>query len=248
MIMYDAYCFDLYGTLADIRTDERDPKLWQRMARWYAAHGADLQPDAMRLAFFEAIKQAAACSAFAVPEPDIGSAFSLLFSAGGVRAGDALIEETAWLFRRASTRHLRLYAGAKELLAALRKNGRVLLLSNAQRLFTMPEIRLLGLLDCFDAIYLSSELGCQKQDPSFFARVIAEQGLVPSRCIMIGNDPFADAQSARLAGMDAYCIRSAISPENTAPALYDRNRMNLRAAYRDLCKREPERECPGRSR
>ena len=30
--MIEAYIFDLYGTLVDIRTDESMPTLWRRMA------------------------------------------------------------------------------------------------------------------------------------------------------------------------------------------------------------------------
>ena len=37
---YDAYCFDLYGTLIDIRTDESDPALWAALAARYSAEGA----------------------------------------------------------------------------------------------------------------------------------------------------------------------------------------------------------------
>ena len=55
------------------------------------------------------------------------------------------IREAAWAFRRASTTHLRLYAGVRELLKRLREtDARVILLSNAQALFTRPELALLG--------------------------------------------------------------------------------------------------------
>ena len=32
--------FDFYGTLADIRTDEEKPELWEEMAELYASRGA----------------------------------------------------------------------------------------------------------------------------------------------------------------------------------------------------------------
>ncbi len=38
---YQNYIFDLYGTLLDIRTDEDDPLLWDRMAALYSCCGAD---------------------------------------------------------------------------------------------------------------------------------------------------------------------------------------------------------------
>ena len=38
--MYDNYIFDLYGTLADIRTDEEKPYVWEKMGELYGSMGA----------------------------------------------------------------------------------------------------------------------------------------------------------------------------------------------------------------
>ena len=40
--------FDLYGTLVDIRTDERSPRLWARMAELYRRNGAACRPEELR--------------------------------------------------------------------------------------------------------------------------------------------------------------------------------------------------------
>ncbi len=48
---YQNYIFDLYGTLLDIRTDEDDPLLWDRMASLYSCCGADYSPDALKVAY-----------------------------------------------------------------------------------------------------------------------------------------------------------------------------------------------------
>ena len=37
--MYQNYIFDLYGTLVDIRTNERKPSLWKYMAQYMTLHG-----------------------------------------------------------------------------------------------------------------------------------------------------------------------------------------------------------------
>ncbi len=49
--MYQNYIFDLYGTLADIRTDEENPGLWEKMSEIYRALGADYGPRELRRAF-----------------------------------------------------------------------------------------------------------------------------------------------------------------------------------------------------
>jgi len=49
--LYQNYIFDFYGTLADIRTDEESPALWEKMSEIYRAMGADYDPEALKLAF-----------------------------------------------------------------------------------------------------------------------------------------------------------------------------------------------------
>ena len=150
-----------------------------------------------------------------------------------IRRGDTIPQDAKYLrkrraaFRRAATCHIRLYAGAKELLSALRTRGRVILLSNAQSLFTRPELEMLGLADCFDGIYLSSEAGFKKPDPRFYRLALEREGLAPERCLMIGNDPVCDGQGARAVGMNTWVIRSGISPRGVREG-YDQEGMDLR--------------------
>ena len=196
MEAYEAYLFDLYGTLADIHTDEDQPSHWMRMAGLLAPHGAVYRPRALRDAYLRAVREAEARLLErdrgipgACPEIDLGEVFRRLYREAGADPTPEQIAETAWAFRRSSTTHLRLYAGARALLDVLRERGQVLLLSNAQSLFTRPELELLGIADAFDGIFISSEAGCRKPDPRFFRLALAQRGLDPSRCLMIGNDP-----------------------------------------------------------
>ena len=46
--MYEAYIFDLYGTLVDIHTDEDLPYLWEKMSELYAAQGAVYEPEELK--------------------------------------------------------------------------------------------------------------------------------------------------------------------------------------------------------
>ena len=233
-----ACIFDLYGTLVDIHTDENQPSLWRRMAGFAASKGARYEAEELRRAY---LRLAAAEEARltrrdrgipgACPEIDLGRLFAALYAEKGVEAGDALISETAWAFRRASTTHLRLYAGARELLTALRASGRrVYLLSNAQSLFTRPELEALGLCGAFDRIYISSEAGCKKPDSRFFRLLLEREELEAADCLMIGNDPRCDGEGARAVGMGAYVIRSALSPRDAAG--YDQQGMDLKRLRR----------------
>lgn len=236
-----AFLLDLYGTLVDIHTDENQPSLWKRMAGFVLSRGADWEEKTLRRAYLEAVHEEEERLRLrdggllhAHGEIDLALVFARLYEEKGVRADAALIAETALAFRKAATCHIRLYAGAKELLASLRQRGRVILLSNAQSLFTRPELEMLGLTDCFDSIYLSSEAGFKKPDPRFYRLALAREGLDPAACLMIGNDPVCDGVGPRSVGIPAYVIRSGISPRGITEG-YDQVGMDLKKLKRFLC-------------
>lgn len=214
--------FDLYGTLADIRTDERSPQLWQAMARWYAGRGADYAPEALAEAYFDAVRaleREAEAAAGGWPEIDIRQVFLDLFRRKGALADMDLAVRTGGFFRAQSLVFIRLYDGALALLRALRANGqRVWLLSNAQRIFTMPELERLGLAGCFDGIYLSSDAGFKKPDARFFQALLSERAIDPARAVMVGNDGACDIRGAQAVGLATVYVRSDISPQEPLPA------------------------------
>ena len=242
MKQYKAYLFDLYGTLADIHTNENKPGFWKQVADWYCAHGAVWDAAALRAAYLRLCAAETQCLQRATPEVlveiDLLQVFRSLYAEKGIRAGNGLLADTAWFFRRASTTHLRAYAGAGELLDSLRAAGRtVILLSNAQSCFTRRELELLGLTEHFDRIFLSSEQGFRKPDPRFFTAPLEELGLDPRNCVMIGNDPVCDIRGAAAVGMDGVFIRSALSPKGEtepSPAVLSLPRMDLKELGRRI--------------
>ena len=222
---YQNCIFDLYGTLVDIRTDERRPELWKTMADWYRAHGADDTPEALRAGYFSAVALLERGAAplrqdahEAHPEIRIEEVFLKLFRDRGVEADLPLAIRTGALFRKSSLDYIRLYDGAAELLEALRANGQgVWLLSNAQRIFTAYELQSLGIERLFDGIYLSSDYGCKKPDRRFFEVLLTERGIAPESAVMIGNDGECDIRGARAVGLSTLYIRSNISPAEPLP-------------------------------
>ncbi len=246
MKQYRSYIFDLYGTLVDIRTDETDIKLWQHMSLFYGYHGAQYEAEELYRDYLvlvqgkeKALKQehSVQYAHEAYPEIPIEEVFRELYEKKGVSADQPLVLHTGQMFRVCSTRYIRLYAYAKELLRALREAGRgVYLLSNAQRIFTEYELNYLGIHDLFDGILISSDHGCKKPDGRFFHLLTEKYGVAPEESLMIGNDADTDIAGARQAGMDSFYIHSAISPGNqagmaaeTLRADYVMKKMNLRA-------------------
>lgn len=152
------------------------------------------------------------------PEIQLEQVFLQLFLDKGVSADLALAIRTGERFREASIDYIRLYDGAVELLKVLRANGqKVYLLSNAQRIFTSCELRMLGIEPLFDAIYLSSDHGCKKPDLKFFELPLKEHGISPDSAIMVGNGGVCDIQGARELGLATVYIRSNISPQEPLP-------------------------------
>lgn len=242
---YRNYIFDLYGTLVDIRTDETDRKLWEHMSLFYGYYGANYEADELYQSYIEAVhvrekamrqENSVQYAHESYPEIPLEDVFGELYKNKGVTADSALVLHTGQMFRAYSTKYIRLYAHAKELLEALRKDGRgVWLLSNAQRIFTEYELHYLGIHDLFDGILISSEEGCKKPDERFFRLLFKRYGLEASESLMIGNDMATDIAGAGKVHMDSFYIHSAISPRLQAAegccirADYTMKKMDLHA-------------------
>ena len=175
--------FDLYGTLVDIRTDEHSSALWEEMANIYARNGAVYTPEELEKRYFDTVAELEAGfpqlrrdAHEAHPEIKLGCVFQKLYRDRGGPADPALVLHTGRRFRELSTEYVRLYPGARELLTELRERGRgVWLLSNAQAMFTRPELQKVGLDGAFDGVYLSSDYGVKKPDTRFFEILLRER-------------------------------------------------------------------------
>lgn len=217
---YQNCIFDLYGTLADIRTDEMLPDLWEEMTALYREQGADYSQDEMCSGYFRIarqMEQEMKCR-FAYPEIKIEEVFRQLFCDKGVDPAPELCIHVGQRFRKSSLEYIRLYDGAYELLKTLRRGGQgVWLLSNAQRIFTEPELHGLGIYDLFDSICLSSDYGCKKPDRCFYNALLQEHSIPTETAIMIGNDAACDIYGAQSVGLSTLYIHTDISPDEPLP-------------------------------
>lgn len=215
--MYKNYIFDLYGTLVDIRTNEQKTYLWEKMAELYGFYGASYEKNELKKKFFEYCKELETemkkdeeC-----PEINLDMVIRKLFADKGIdEVEQSTVDALQMSMRVISTKFICLYEGVIDFLEALKKKGKkVYLLSNAQRAFTRPEIKYLGLEKYFDDILISSEEGCKKPGKSFYQRLIDKHNLKVEESIMIGNDSTTDILGAFNMGMDSLYIHTEISPE-----------------------------------
>ena len=220
--MYTDLIFDLYGTLVDIHTEE-DNTVWEKTALFFGYYGAHYTGAELKEAFDEQIlaRKAQAGQSYEcfpdIPFQDVMA--DLLRCKGITEHADALGVQAAQLFRICSTEYVKLYPHVLESLAMLRQKGyRLWLLSNAQEVFTLYELRHLGLLDAFDGIYISSTFGYRKPDVRFFQALLEEQKLDPKTCLMIGNDRQTDIAGAKAAGLDTFYMHTELTPQDQSPA------------------------------
>lgn len=219
---YDNFVFDLYGTLIEMRTDEEELPFWARMAEVYAVYGADYTAAGLRKEYKRLCKEEErrliAETGCRIPEIKLEKVFARLLTEAKnthetAHTFGADTDEIAYYiansFRVLSRHRMKMYPAVPELLQYLRDCGKgVFMLSNAQAVFTVPEIEQLDLAKYFDDIFLSSDIGVKKPEPLFFEKLLKKHSLAPERTVMVGNDFYADMGIALACGTAGAHINS----------------------------------------
>jgi putative hydrolase of the HAD superfamily len=224
MKQYRNYIFDLYGTLINIHTNQKWPYFWKKMAEYYNCFGTSYTGESLRGAYERICREKDALLGRELgtdyPEIDIAEVFLDLL--GGKREGirdiDQWVTDTARFFRILSRFRYGLYPGTLPALTELKERGRgIYLLSNAQRVFTEPEMKVKGIWDIFDGIFISSDRRIRKPDPAFMKDLLAAYDLDPKECVMIGNEYGSDMRIAAECGVDGIFLNTdGNSPEKCA--------------------------------
>lgn len=217
------YIFDLYGTLLDLEIDEASSGLWMHMCEIYEELGAVYTPNLLREKYIEKCRQVEEKlqkeTRYASPEIQLQEVFAELIVEGSslnfvkrndsdfqdhydilvdsYRHDEKLMHRISKVFREESTVRRKLYPHVLETLKALKERGHHLyLLSNAQAIFTIDELKEEGLYPFFDAIYISSDYQMRKPMTEFLEKLMVGERLDTNRCIMVGNDMFTDMEIA----------------------------------------------------
>ncbi len=241
---YANYIFDLYGTLIDIRTDEGRYELWQKMAEIYACYGAWYTADRLRENYHrfcaEEEEKMRRENGVLYPEIMLDEVFVRLLAEADPAPAKLPAEIPAWTFGIANTFRILsrdrfgVYPGVFDALNRLRSEGRkIFLLSNAQGIFTRTELAVTGLQDCFDDIWISSEIGIRKPQPEFLQSLLRAWDLGPDDTVLIGNDIGSDVRIADLCGIDSVFLntsgfsRGSVSGQMRASGIQRRDRVRI---------------------
>lgn len=227
---YDNYIFDLYGTLIDIHTDEENKELWEKTALFLSQNfGAAYEGDELHKRYLEICKEEEDKLRRKIsakyPEILIENVWVRLIQEKTLKNENGAkkeivpdsekIRELCIFFRETSRDKMFIYDGVIETFKKLKEMGKkIFLLSNAQRVFTEKELKDVGLNDCFDGIYISSDKQIKKPQTQFLSGLIREYFLNPAKCIMIGNEVLCDVGVAFNNGIDSVFLNTYNYPKD----------------------------------
>ncbi len=210
-----AIFFDIYGTLIDIKTDEYDPLLYNTFSQFLSYMGVYIGHEELKDFWFGKIAELLKRNPEEYPEVDVLEVFrELLYAHGIKRPGKMTIEFIARLFRSLSRKSFGTSAHAHTILESISGDYSLGIISDAQRPFTLPELRMLNLDRFFDTVVLSSDIGVKKPNPKIFKKAMDSLGVSPEESLYIGDNPAKDLVGAKGIGMKMLLFRSEEKPYN----------------------------------
>lgn len=116
-------------------------------------------------------------------------------------------------------RYATLTDGALETLQALRGQGLKLgVVTNGNAIVQNGKVDATGLRPVFDTVLVSEAEGMSKPDPAFFALALQRLGVTAAEAVFVGDNPRADIEGARKAGLRAVWFHSSTDwPDDLAP-------------------------------
>ncbi|MBQ7202836.1 MAG: HAD family hydrolase [Eubacterium sp.] len=100
--------------------------------------------------------------------------------------------------------HNVIFDNSEPLLKELKARGYTLgVITNGPSHLQHHKLETSGLIDYFDIIVVSGDVGVHKPDPKLFIYAAEKYGLKPEECVYVGDHPVNDIQGALAAGMKA---------------------------------------------
>ncbi|MGQ9687701.1 MAG: HAD family hydrolase [Desulfobaccales bacterium] len=236
----EAVIFDLYGTLVDIWTDEADPFVYRTLCAFLRYYDIFFAPEELAARY----QESAAAQLLDRPGPyaeiDVFLVFEEILAEGLKKTPErALVIWLARLFRSLTCRRLQLFPDTQPILEELGRHYRLGLVSDAQWVFSEPEIRFLRLERYFETIVLSSRYFVCKPDPQIYAHALKAMKLRPPQALYVGNDPYKDVPGPQAIGMPVAVIhREGPPPPPEVPVIHSL------AEIPDLIQRQFRRRIP----
>ncbi|XP_030166111.1 N-acylneuraminate-9-phosphatase isoform X2 [Lynx canadensis] len=137
----------------------------------------------------------------------------------GGAANRILAEECYFLWKSTRLQHMILAEDVKAMLTELRKEVRLLLLTNGDCQTQREKIEACACQSYFDAIVVGGEQKEEKPSPSIFYYCCSLLGVQPGDCVMVGDTLETDIQGGLNAGLKAtvWINKNGIMPLKSSP-------------------------------
>ena len=104
---------------------------------------------------------------------------------------------------------------AVEVLKAEKGKFRLIAVTNGTKIAQTKKLRTSGLIDVFDAVYISEDVGVEKPNKEYFDAVFEAEGITDlSEVLIIGDSLTSDIKGGNNAGIDT-CWYNKLKAENT---------------------------------
>jgi putative hydrolase of the HAD superfamily len=151
--------------------------------------------------------------------------------------GDTDPEELADAYRDKVAESLRTVEGVPGLLADLRGGYRLGLLTNGPSKAQRSKLDAFDWIDSFDAIAITGDLDAGKPDERAFRAILSDLGVSADEAVYIGDDPEADVEGARDAGLHSIQVAWEDGPDLHPDADAHIERESLAAGLPELLKK-----------
>lgn len=207
--MINAIIFDLYGTLIDIRTDEKDIGTYWILSRYLMYHGVQITAEDLKNEYFEGINKSLTNTDEQHPEVNVFDIFSqIMHRYGRGIYNEQCINDICMLFRSLTIRNFQLFPDVIETLSFLQSRYILGLVSDAQWVFTEPELKIANIDRFFKKRVLSSRYGYKKPDKRLFKSMLKKLDIKPEEAIYIGDNPQRDLVGAKQSGLRCILFRN----------------------------------------
>jgi putative hydrolase of the HAD superfamily len=211
----EAIMLDLYGTLVEVYTNEDRNEIYDFLSKYLRYYDVNIDSGRLRANFESEKAQNMASRHEKYPEVNLVDVFENILKREGLN-NSFLKKSCCKLFRVLSRDRLELFPDCIPVLKEMDKSGYPLaLVSNAQKIFTTNEIRILGLDHFFKYKVFSSQYGFAKPDHRLFLIACGLLDVSPPNAIYIGDNPYHDIKGAKKIGMTTILLNR--TPKGVIP-------------------------------
>lgn len=201
-----AVLFDLYGTLIDIRTGEKNPRVWAVLSHVLTYLDTRLPPQELSARFFVGAERQQQESPHEYAEIDVTLIFRELLDEAGCHDAGSVSLALAGMLRVLSTEWFQPFPDAIPTLRRLHDHFKLGVVSDAQCAYFRTELTASKIAPLVDAAIASGEYGFRKPDPRLFSIALERLGVHPDQAIYVGNSVDRDMCGALGAGLEAVLL------------------------------------------